>query len=185
MTPSVICLALFSFVIALLSLALILTVRNNRRTVLRLNRRHWNGFMTERRLNYDRGWSNGYEFHKSLDEVILKVALDYVSEEDLNMSGKQDRLSVLVGRMIEKIETRYQLFHEATTRVTNDPLLSKVAFYTTMIQIIKDNTSESNEAAQVERLVLKHLIRLRNEATKEIAQKYETVGSSSQELQGV
>lgn len=172
MTPSVICLALL-LTNGLAVLTLFLMRGNHRRKVLALKKHCWEDFLTERKGNYDRGWENGFEFHRILDEVTLRVALEYVEEGDLDMTGNQDRQSQLIGRMIQKIDSRYELFNAAMIASGNDPVVNKVAFYTTMIQIMKDNPSDNPGTAEIERHVVKYLIRLRNTLTNDMAKKYD------------
>lgn len=159
---------------SLILIAVFILIRTQRKEILRLKNLHWAEFMTERRKTYDSGWNSGYEFRKSLEDVMLNVALDHISEGDLDMNGK-DRITILVARMLEKIERRSEIFNTAMTNSGNDPVVNRVAFLTTMIQIIKDNPAKDAETAEVERHVVRRLIRLRNEATGNLIEKHETV----------
>lgn len=70
MTPSVICLAMFTNLLAVLTLMLM--KRNHRRKILRLKTEHWKTRMTERKLTYDRAWKDGYGFAKAVQELRVR-----------------------------------------------------------------------------------------------------------------
>lgn len=164
MTPSVICLAIF---------IIVLMHKRQRRVVLSLKNEIWTRAATERKVTYDRAWSDGYGFRKGVERVVLEAALDHVQEGDLEMSNK-DRLSILIARLLAKIEREYGWFNQTMIDTGNDSVVNKVTFYTTMIQLMKDNPAGAGtEAAEVERHVIRQLINMRNEATKEIVRKYQ------------